>query len=37
MPDGTPDWPEVSIPWESYQIEQINDEIKRRIKSITEN
>ena len=34
-PDGTPDWKEVSIPTGSYQIEQINNEIQRRIKSIT--
>ena len=33
--DGTPDWKEVSIPTGSYQIEQINAEIQRRIKSIT--
>jgi hypothetical protein len=34
-PDGTPDWQVVSITSGSYQIEQINDEFQRRIKSIT--
>ncbi len=34
-PDGTPDWQVVSIPTGSFQIEQINDEFQRRIKSIT--
>ena len=34
-PDGTPDWKTVSLPTGSYQIEQINKEIQRRIKSLT--
>ena len=34
-PDGTPDWNVVSIPTGSYQIEQIDSEIQRRIKSFT--
>jgi hypothetical protein len=34
-PDGTPDWKTVSIPTGSYQIEQINNEFQRRIKSLT--
>jgi hypothetical protein len=33
--DDTPDWNVVSIPTGSYQIEQINNELQRRIKSIT--
>ncbi len=33
--DGTPDWQVVSIPTGSYQLEQINEEFQRRIKSIT--
>jgi len=33
--DGTPDWQVVSIPTGSYQIEQIDAEFQRRIKSIT--
>jgi hypothetical protein len=34
-PNGEPDWHIVSIPTGSYQIEQINAELQRRIKSIT--
>ncbi len=34
-PDGTPDWQVVGISTGSYQIEQINEEFQRRIKSIT--
>ena len=34
-PDGTPEWETVSLPTGSYQIEQIDAEIQRRIKSIT--
>ena len=34
--DGTPDWNVVSIPTGSYQIEQIDAELQRRIKSVTE-
>ncbi|KAL3836102.1 hypothetical protein ACJMK2_021555 [Sinanodonta woodiana] len=33
--DGTPDWQIVSLPTGSYQIEQINTEFQRRIKSLT--
>jgi hypothetical protein len=33
--DGTPDWQVVSIPTGSYEIEQIDAEFQRRIKSIT--
>lgn len=33
--DGTPDWNIVSIPTGSYEIEKINEEFQRRIKSIT--
>ncbi|KAK3593147.1 hypothetical protein CHS0354_039630 [Potamilus streckersoni] len=33
--DGTLDWQVVSFPTGSYQIEQINEEFQRRIKSIT--
>ena len=33
--DGTPDWNVVSIPTGSYQIEQIDAELQRRIKSLT--
>jgi hypothetical protein len=33
--DGTPDWQIVSIPTGSYEIEQIDAEFQRRIKSIT--
>ncbi len=33
--DKTPDWNVVSIPTGSYQIEAINNELQRRIKSIT--
>jgi hypothetical protein len=35
LDDGTPDWQIVSIPTGSYQIEQIDAELQRRIKSIT--
>ena len=34
-PDGSPDWTVVSIPTGSYQIEHIDAEFQRRIKSLT--
>ena len=33
--DGTPDWQIVSLPTGSYQIEEIDKEFQRRIKSLT--